>query len=159
MSGSPEQAPSRIAWPPILYLAAIAASIVLHLLVPLPWFGSPLADLLFAAGWLLVLAAVFLEVAAIRTLHRSGTTIRLDRRAEHLVTSGPYALSRNPIYLGNTAIMIGVGFITGIIWFLILAFLAAFATQKLAIEAEEQHLALRFGKKYRDYQKKVRRWV
>ena len=61
--------------------------------------------------------------------------------------------------LGIVLAVIGVGFITGIIWFLILAFLAAFATQKLAIEAEEQHLALRFGKKYRDYQKKVRRWV
>jgi protein-S-isoprenylcysteine O-methyltransferase Ste14 len=35
---------------------------------------------------------------------------------------------------------------------------AALATQRLAIEGEERHLAHRFGKRYRDYQKRVRRW-
>ena len=40
-----------------------------------------------------------------------------------------------------------------------LIYIAAFATQKLAIEREEQHLAARFGKKYLDYKKRVRRWI
>ena len=44
-------------------------------------------------------------------------------------------------------------------WFLVLALVAAFLTQKLAIEPEERHLDVRFGKKYREYSKKVRRWI
>ena len=55
--------------------------------------------------------------------------------------------------------MIGVAMISGIAWFLLFAVIAAFATQKLAIEREEKHLEARFGKKYLDYTKRVRRWM
>jgi protein-S-isoprenylcysteine O-methyltransferase Ste14 len=81
------------------------------------------------------------------------------RSASHLVTAGAFALSRNPIYLADTLVMIGIGLISGIAWFLLLAPLAGFLTQKLAIEPEERHLEARFGKKYRDYRKRVRRWI
>jgi len=159
MSQSLDNAPSRIPWPPILYLAAIAAAIILGQTVPSPWFGSPLADILFAAGWLLGLAGLFLDIAALRALRLAKTTILPTRASAHLVTQGPYSFSRNPIYLGNTMIVIGIGLITGNAWFLLFALLAAFATQKLAIEPEERHLAQHFGKRYRDYQKKTRRWL
>ena len=54
---------------------------------------------------------------------------------------------------------VGIGLISGIVWFLPLALVAAFATQKLAIEREEKHLYARFGKRFRDYAKRVRRWI
>ena len=71
---------------------------------------------------------------------------------------------RNPlgakaIYLGNTLMMIGIGLASGILWFILLGLVAAFATQKLAIEREERHLDQKFGKRWRDYSKKVRRWI
>ena len=68
-------------------------------------------------------------------------------------------MTRNPIYVANTLVMIGIALISGIAWFLIFALVAAFLTQKLAIEPEERHLEAKFGKKYRDYCKKVRRWL
>lgn len=151
--------PNRLPWPPILYLAAFAAAIVLHLVWPLPWFGAPLADILFATGVLVVAAAIFIEMQAIRTMTRAKTTYRPDRASEHLVTDGPFALTRNPIYLGNTMIIAGAALISGIAWFLVFGLAAAFATTKLAIEREEKHLEARFGKKYRDYAKRVRRWL
>ncbi|WP_394892638.1 methyltransferase family protein [Mesorhizobium sp. AaZ16] len=151
--------PNRLPWPPIIYLVAIAISIALGLLYPLPWISAPLSDILFAAGWLLVAAMVALDFSAMRTMARAKTTIRPDKASEHLVTTGAFSFTRNPIYLGNTLLMIGVGLITGIAWFLPLAIIAAFATQKLAIEREERHLEARFGKRYRDYAKRVRRWI
>jgi protein-S-isoprenylcysteine O-methyltransferase Ste14 len=151
--------PNRVPWPPIIYLIAIAISIALGLLYPLPWISAPLSDILFAAGWLLVAAMVALDFSAMRTMARAKTTIRPDKASEHLVTTGAFSFTRNPIYLGNTLLMIGVGLITGIVWFLPLAIIAAFATQKLAIEREERHLEARFGKRYRDYAKRVRRWI
>ena len=63
------------------------------------------------------------------------------------------------MYLANTLLMIGVALISGIGWFLLLALVAAFATQKLAIEREEKMLAEKFGKRYRDYSRQVRRWI
>ncbi|WP_127524101.1 isoprenylcysteine carboxylmethyltransferase family protein [Mesorhizobium sp. Z1-4] len=151
--------PSRLPWPPMIYVAAVALAIVAQWLWPLPWIGPPLADLLFALGWLMVLAALALDFGAMRTMRKARTTILPHRAADHLVTGGPFALSRNPIYLGNTTLMVAIGFIAGSLWFLLLAPLAAIATTFLAIRQEERHLAERFGKRYRDYQKKVRRWL
>ncbi|MCT8998376.1 methyltransferase family protein [Chelativorans intermedius] len=158
MSERTDDAPSRIPWPPILLACAIAAGVLLGYAVPLPWFGSPLADLLFALGWLVALAAVLMEISAVRALQRAGTTFMANRGAAHLVTGGPYTFSRNPIYLGNVALLFAIGMISGMAWFFLTGLALAFATQKLAVEPEERHLALRFGKRYRDYQKKVRRW-
>ncbi|SFU04255.1 isoprenylcysteine carboxylmethyltransferase family protein [Mesorhizobium sp. YR577] len=153
-------APNRIPWPPIIYLAAIAISIALGLLYPLPWLPSGiLPDILLALGWLAVAGTIALYVSAMRALKQGNTTIKPHQGADHLVTNGAFSFTRNPIYLGNTLLMIGVGLITGIVWFFVLALVAAFTTQKFAIEREEKHLMARFGKKYRDYAKRVRRWI
>jgi protein-S-isoprenylcysteine O-methyltransferase Ste14 len=152
-------APNRFAWPPLIYLAAIIAGIVLTVVYPLPWITAPLSDILFAAGWLLVFSGLALNISALRTLRRANTTMRPDRPSDHLVTSGPFSFTRNPIYLGNTMLTIGIGLVTESLWFLLFALCAAFATQKLAIEGEERHLEAKFGKKYRDYRARIRRWI
>jgi protein-S-isoprenylcysteine O-methyltransferase Ste14 len=151
--------PGLIPWPPLIYVAAIAVSVALGLLYPLPWIGDLLGDLLFAAGWVALFAVAALWFTAIRTMVRARTTLNPNAVPDHLVTSGPFAISRNPMYLANTLLLIGAGFVSGIAWFLPLAFIAAFATQKMAIEREEKVLTTKFGKKYRDYAKRVRRWI
>ncbi|MDX8478175.1 isoprenylcysteine carboxylmethyltransferase family protein [Mesorhizobium sp. VK24D] len=148
-----------IPWPPVIYVVAIALSIVLGMLYPLPWIGDIFGDILVGAGWVALFGVAALWVTAIRTMVRAKTTLNPNAEPDHLVTSGPFGITRNPMYLANTLLLIGVSFITGIAWFLLFAFLAAFATQKLAIEKEERMLAAKFGKKYRDYAKRVRRWI
>ena len=148
-----------IPWPPLIYCAAIAISIVLGFLYPLPWIGDLLGDLLFAAGFVVLFAVAALWFTAIRTMVRARTTMNPNGVPEHLVTSGPFGVTRNPMYLANTLLLIGAAFVSGIVWFLPLALIAAFATQKVAIESEEKVLAAKFGKKYRDYAKRVRRWI
>lgn len=158
MADTPDAPPSRLPWPPIIYLTAIFLAVIAGFLIPLPWFARPFSDILFATGWLMVAAGITIDIAAIRAMRRAGTTVMPNRASEHLVTRGPFAFSRNPLYLSNTMITFAIGLITGNAWFVPFGFAAAFATRKLAIEPEERHLALRFGKHYRDYQKKVRRW-
>lgn len=152
-------APNRFPWPPVIYLAAIVVSIALWILYPLPWFGAPLSDILFAVGWLAIVAVVAIDLSAMRTLARHKTTMMPNRASTHLVTEGPFSFTRNPIYLSNTLLMFGVALISGIMWFVLLGLIAAFLTQKLAIEREEKHLAARFGKRYFDYSRRVRRWI
>ncbi len=155
----PTSVPSSVPWPPILYLAAIAIAIALHLLYPLPWIGEPLSSLLFAVGWVILALAVLLFTAAVRTLRRGGTTVMPHKPSAHLVTAGPFGFTRNPIYLADTMIVIAMGLVLGSVWFLLCALVAAAATTRLAIRGEERHLAERFGKRYRDYAAKVRRWI
>lgn len=154
-----EDRPNRLPWPPMIYVCAVALALILNWLVPLPWIPAPFSEFLFAVGWLAVAGALAVDIAAMRAMRRARTTIMPNRGADHLVTEGPFSFTRNPIYLGNTTMTIGLGLISGIVWFLILAPLAAYATTKLAIEREEKHLEARFGKKFRDYRKKVRRWL
>ncbi|MCA0016273.1 isoprenylcysteine carboxylmethyltransferase family protein [Mesorhizobium sp. B292B1B] len=151
--------PGLIPWPPLIYIAAIGISIALGLLFPLPWIGDLLGDLLYAAGWVALFGVAALWFTAIRTMTRAKTTLNPNAVPDHLVTSGPFGVSRNPMYLANTLLLIGVAFISGIVWFLPFAFIAAFVTQKVAVEKEEKMLAAKFGKKYRDYAKRVRRWI
>lgn len=154
-----EQRPNTLPWPPVIYLGALALGLIVHWLWPLPWLPSTLAEFMFAIGWLVVAGAVALEVAAMRAMSRARTTIMPNRRSDHLVTGGPFAITRNPIYLGNTMMMMGIGLITGIALMIPMALVAAFVTGRLAIAREERHLEARFGKAYRDYAKKVRRWI
>lgn len=151
--------PNTLPWPPMIYIAAAALAIVLHWLLPLPWVPGPFGEFLFAVGWLVVAGAIAIDIAVMRAMSRAKTTIMPHKGSDHLVTGGPFSFTRNPIYVGNTMLMLGVGLISGIVWFLLLAPVAAYATTKLAIEREERHLEARFGKKYRDYMKKVRRWL
>jgi protein-S-isoprenylcysteine O-methyltransferase Ste14 len=99
------------------------------------------------------------EARSIYTMRRAGTTARPDRGADQLVTDGPFSFSRHPLYLAGTLLILGIGLVSGVVWFLLLAILAAFAVQKVAIEREERHLQARFGTRYVEYAKRVRRWI
>ena len=151
--------PNRLPWPPIIYLAAIGIGILLNLFYPLPWFAQPLSCILLVLGLLMIAAWVALNIWAIRTMRRAGTTVRPDRATDHLVTDGPFSFSRNPIYLAGTMLVLGIGLVFGIVWCLLLAILAAFTVQKVTIEREERHLEVRFGETYLDYARRVRRWI
>lgn len=150
---------SRIPWPPVIYLSGIALSLVLHAVFPLPWLGSPMSDILVAVGWLALLAFAALMFTAIRTMTKARTPINPNRQPEHLVTEGPFGITRNPIYLADTLLLIGLGLVAGIAWFLPIALIAAFVTRKIAIDREEKWLYEKFGKRYRDYAQRVRRWI
>ncbi len=90
--------PNSLPWPPIIYLAAIAVSVLLNVFYPLPWFGQPLSSILFVLDWLMIAAFVALNISAIRAMRRAGTTVRPDRGTDHLVTDGPFSFTRNPLY-------------------------------------------------------------
>jgi protein-S-isoprenylcysteine O-methyltransferase Ste14 len=155
----PAAGPSAVPWPPIVFAVALAVALLFTWLWPVPWISGVFADILVAIGAVMIVAAVALTVAALRTLKRSGTTLRADRGARHLVTTGPFGLTRNPIYLSNALLMIGVGLAFKVAWFVLIGVVSSFLVQKLAIEPEERHLEARFGKKFLDYRRKVRRWI
>jgi protein-S-isoprenylcysteine O-methyltransferase Ste14 len=148
-----------IPWPPLIYLGGLVAGILLGLAYPPPWFQDLLAALLFAIGWIALAAVVALWVTAIRAMISARTTLNPNGIPDRLLTGGPFSVSRNPIYLANTLFLIAIGLIAGNAWLILMAFPAAFATRKLAIEREEKALAQKFGKKYRDYARRVRRWI
>ena len=86
------------------------------------------------------------------------TNVWPHRQADLLVTAGPFRIWRNPIYMGEMLILLGLAQVTYNIWFAILAPVFALAVFKLAILPEESHLEARFGETYLDYKSRTRRW-
>ncbi|WP_210209458.1 methyltransferase family protein [Notoacmeibacter ruber] len=142
----------------IALIAGVTAYVLGRFLTPLAILPASFVPVLAAFGWLLVVMGLGLDLLAMWTLHRHGTTVSPMHGSAKLVTSGPYRISRNPIYLGNTIILIGLGFAFNNFWFPILAVLAGFAVTKLQIIPEERYLAARFGKSWRHYSKRISRW-
>ena len=155
----PEDCPSTIPWPPILLIGFVGLGFALERLVPLGRPAGAMGDLLAGLGAVIVIVALLVDIAAMRTMAAARTTILPHRRAERLVTGGIFRFSRNPIYLANMMLIAGLGLFVGNWWLVLLAPLDGLATRKLAIEREEAHLEARFGKTYRDYTKTVNRWL
>jgi protein-S-isoprenylcysteine O-methyltransferase Ste14 len=148
--------PNTIPWPPIIYLGAALVGVLTQRFIPLPLIGGEAVKVL---GAVLAIAALTLDVATFATFLKHQTTIMPNQAATNLITTGPFAWSRNPIYVANTALVLGAGLYFGNLWLVGLAFVAAVITQKLAIEREEQHLAAKFGAAWDSYAAQVRRWI
>lgn len=151
--------PNRIPWPPVLFLAAIALALILHWQAALAWPGGAARFVLVAIGLCLIGAGLALDVAAFRQFRKHRTSMMPTRAASNLIVDGPFAKSRNPIYLGNTLVILGAGLLFGVAWLLPAALAAAFSVQKLAIEPEEAHLEASFGTAWRDYAARTPRWL
>jgi protein-S-isoprenylcysteine O-methyltransferase Ste14 len=149
--------PAAVPWPPILIGAVLVAGVLLGRLYPLAWPGM---DDLPARiiGYGIGCAGIALMAWGFLTLRRAGTTIMPNQRADRLVTEGAFRFRRNPIYMGEVLIFLGLAELTHNIWFAILAPLLAIALYVLAIRPEEQHLETRFGQAYLDYKERTRRW-
>jgi protein-S-isoprenylcysteine O-methyltransferase Ste14 len=116
------------------------------------WKGFAFACALLAAGEAMRIWAV--GYAGTRTRTRSP-----DGKLKDLVTAGPYAHVRNPIYVGNCFIGGGIVLVFGQWLLLPPLLLAVFLAYQPVVAWEEQLLAGAFGEEYERYRRAVRRWL
>jgi protein-S-isoprenylcysteine O-methyltransferase Ste14 len=96
----------------------------------------------------------------VRSLHDFGGSWRftIDREQPgELVTSGVFALSRNPVYLALSLVLIGVSLALGSIPLTVLAAAAPLYFRQL-IPREERFLQVHYGERYARYSERVPRW-
>ncbi len=138
------------------YVLVPTAALVVLVCRPTP--GS------FALG---LAIAVFGEMLRMWGVGYSGTTTR-ERQvvAPQLVTAGPYAYVRNPLYLGNfiTAtgfLVVGSGDLSWVtrLALTLLMVLSYTTVYGLIIPLEEEYLGRTFGQVYFDYQRAVPRLI
>lgn len=150
--------PSRFPWPPLLWFGLMACAWLAQRAWPLTWPGLDDAAARII-GWGLGAAGIALFAWAVLTLRAANTTVLPDKGADVLVTAGPFRRFRNPIYLGQVLMMLGLAELTKNPWFVAFAFAHALAVTALAIVPEERHLEARFGDDYLAYKAKSRRWI
>jgi protein-S-isoprenylcysteine O-methyltransferase Ste14 len=141
--------------PPLVYLASIVIGSMLEFAWRLPFLPHFLAAPL---GAFFVVAAVALFAGSVGKLRLAGTPVPGNKPTTVIVRSGPYRLSRNPIYLAFSLLHLGIAIWVNSLW-LVATLLASVAVMAYAvIPREEQYLERRFGAEYLDYKNSVRRW-
>jgi protein-S-isoprenylcysteine O-methyltransferase Ste14 len=142
--------------PPVFALAYLVLAAVVDRatgadrLVPAPF------HLLGVAG---VLAGAGLVARALRVFRRAGTTHVPGERPSALVESGPYRRTRNPMYLGIGLALLGLAALIGSWPFFLVPPAFALTVDRLFIPREERALDEAFGHRFRDYRRRVRRWM
>ena len=117
--------------------------------------------------WRILLSAVFL-IAGFLILAIGGYMFRKAKttvnpmypeRATQLVTSGIFAFSRNPMYIGFLMWLIACMIFIGNVINILLLPLYIYLANKLYILPEEKALETIFANEFREYKSKVRRWL
>lgn len=107
----------------------------------------------------MVVVGVFVLVLAYGSFARARTTINPREHTTAMVTTGIYAYSRNPIYVGWFLLIAGMGIKHASLAVIFIAALMIVLLLKAVILKEEQYLENRFGEAYLSYKRKVGRWV
>jgi protein-S-isoprenylcysteine O-methyltransferase Ste14 len=123
--------------------------------------GRPPGVLTKAAAGAVLVGSAALVVTAGGRFRDAGTTVDPvhPERVTHLVTDGPYALTRNPMYVSMAGVLVAHA-----VWRRSVAALlpvAAFVAviDRLQVPGEEAALGDHFGSAYDDYRARVPRWV
>ena len=140
-----------------IYVYAIAAfTLAAVLLRNQPFFASGRLEALriplLILGIMLILAGIALWIYAV-PISKIDDGIKENR----LVTTGAYALVRNPIYSAAMIACTGVILIIGNAWFFILPLVYWLFMTLLMKATEEKWLRNLYGKEYDDYCKRVNR--
>jgi len=112
----------------------------------------------FSIGFIILILGESLRFMAVGYAG-SRTRSRSIGAARDLVTTGPYAYVRNPLYLGDFLLSLGVCVISGVYW-MIPILLIGFTLQYLPIIlAEEEYLRKECGEVYDEYFVSVPRFI
>ena len=89
----------------------------------------------------------------------AGTSPMPHSPAKQLVIRGPYRFTRNPMYVGMTIAYLGGVATANSVWPLVALPLVLAGIYAFVIRREERYLEAEFGDAYRDYCRRVRRWL
>ena len=142
--------------PPLLYAGGFAAGLVLERARPLP---RPPARLAGPIGLTLLLLGTALPASGATLFRRRRTSVLPVRPTTSLVTTGPYRLTRNPMYVGFALGHAGLALWRRSTWALLMLAPVLRAVDRVVIDREERYLERAFGDEYRRYARQVRRWL
>ena len=142
--------------PPLVYLSAVLAGMLLDVARPLPFVPAVLT---LPVGLSLVMVGVTLFSHAVRRFRAAGTPVPGNRPTTVIVRTGAYRFSRNPIYLAMSLLHLGIAIWANSVWLVVTLAVAVTLMGTVVIPREERYLEERFGAEYLEYKASVRRWL
>lgn len=110
-------------------------------------------------GWLPVAVGVILLVCARWQFSKARTNIYTFNEPGILVTTGVFAFSRHPMYVGFTALLLGLALLLNSAPGLLSVAVFAVIADRWYIAFEERWLRSKFGDAYEHYAQRTRRWL
>lgn len=130
----------------------------LPFLIPLFLFGRPTL-LTMIIGFIISASGELIRLWAVGYAGSETRTTKVG--ASNLVTQGPFAYVRNPLYLGNILIYFGVSIMANSLfpWLQIIGLIYFFLQYYFIIKDEELYLKNKFKEKYEDYFNEVNKII
>lgn len=143
--------------PPLVFLGALMIGVALNIARPLPILtDGRIGDVL---GLLSTLGSAALAFWALRTMLRAGEQPDPGAPTRKIVREGPFARTRNPIYLSFALFDLGVALLMNNLWIILVLVPLMLYVDRGIIRREERYLEQQFGDEYLEYKGSVRRWL
>ena len=135
----------------VLFLALWASDSFVFKLTTFPARYVPLLARLAAAALVMVTAVRLIQGGHRAVPHEAGAD-------PHLIEDGAFARVRHPLYLGSVLFFLGLA-LTTLSLIGLAAFLGLFLFYNVLAAYEERWLSDKYGRAYRDYMRRVPRWL
>jgi len=142
--------------PPTYFIVLLFSSIGLHFLFPVMRLISLPYNYL---GILIIIFGIILNLWTDSLFKKRQTTVKPHEMPNFFISSGPFRISRHPMYLGMILILLGVAVFLGSLISFVFPIIFVMIIEKLFIPMEEKNLEKKFGDKYIAYKKRVRKWI
>ncbi len=141
--------------PPLIFGTALLGGLALGALTDRNDRGRAVVR---GIGVLALIGGAVIGAAAIAELKRVGTNLSPFEPTTALCTSGIFARTRNPAYVGATSIYIGIALLARSIPAFVLLPVALAMMDSGVVDREERYLEKKFGATYKTYRAEVARW-
>jgi len=145
-----------IAPPPLIFAIPGTIAALAGRAFPVQVMPQPFA---LTLGIVLTVAGIALTIWALPKFRQAQTSLMPYKPTTAIISTGPFAITRNPLYLGMTLLYVGITLIGNTIWPLVLLPFVLAVVQRGVIEREERYLERNFGDEYLRYKSRVRRWI
>jgi len=150
---------SRWAIGEVVFGIPFLVGIALHVLLPFSLPQGVLRQVLIPLGGVLILTGTGFIVSARRAFARFRQPTDPGQPTSQVITTGVFAISRNPLYLGAAFLFGGVALMMNVLWTLATLLVSIVLCHYVLIVPEERYLAAKFGEAYTAYTATVRRWL
>lgn len=143
----------------VIFGIPLLIAIALQLVVPFSLPRKQLTLVFVSTGIALLILGMILVAQTRREFRRYGQPTDPGQPTHKIVTTGVFSFSRNPLYLGGIAILVGLALVLNLPWLIVLLLPAIVACHYILIVPEERCLRDKFGEEYRLYTERVGRWI
>ena len=154
---TPVDAPEFRIWPPVALGLPLTAGLVLSATA-----GDPVSVTGSATTWVasaLLIAFVLWNGWTMWFMATHRTAILPGGATAVILQTGPFRVSRNPLYLGLIALDVAIALLAHSFWALVFVPIGVVALSWGAVRPEERYLTAKFGPDYAAYRARVRRWL